>query len=89
MPIKNYLAKALGGSARPPIPLGILVYNQNFLWGGGGRSGGWGEGNSERCLKRGASALNILIHTSHAHAIVFQNEAIRPRRTRLIRNPPF
>ena len=22
-----------------------------FLWRGGGRSGGWGGGNSERCLK--------------------------------------
>ena len=28
------------------------VYDQNFQRGGG-RGGGWGEGSSERCLKRG------------------------------------
>ena len=30
----------------------ILVYDQNFYWGGG-QDGGWGGGNSEICLKWG------------------------------------
>ena len=72
MPIKNYLAKTFG--TPPPLwyPKGQVPSVQSkFLLGRGGRSGGWGGGNSERCLKRGAGALNILIHISHAHAIVF------------------
>ena len=70
---QKLFSKNLWGVGSTPLGIGrvkYLMYNQNF-YGGGGRSGGWGGGNSERCLKRGASALNILIHTSHAHAIVF------------------
>ena len=29
------------------------MYNQNFYSRGGSRDGGWGGGNSERCLKWG------------------------------------